>query len=152
MLHAAAEVYFSDFPDPSLKKAFEFIMTEVAGYAARRNEIAHGTVRWSTSKDGDREYYLVSPFYNTSKMKWGRGTVYAYTATQLFDYGSRFRDVYAHLDGFYWRFTARVAARSQIRRKALSSADRKTGPSVAKSNWSNTSTAAASISLVTSTS
>jgi hypothetical protein len=107
MLSAAAEVYFSDYPDPALETAFDSLIAATAGYAARRNELAHGTTR----QIGDLGFYLVSPFYNTNKMKWATGTVYAYTTAEIWKYFGGFTDLYIDLDNFYWRFTARVAAR-----------------------------------------
>ena len=110
MIAAAAEVYFSDFPDPALQETFRGLMTAVAGYGGRRNDIAHGTVR-SVKGASPPEFFLVSPLYNTSKIKMASGSVYAYTADNLLTYLVRFTDLYIDLDNFYWRFVARVAAR-----------------------------------------
>ena len=111
MLGAAAEIYFADYSDPALKETFRTLMVETAGFAARRNEIAHGAVSGVVFEDGHEEFFLASPFYNTNKMKLGSGSVYAYTSGKILFYLNGFTGLYNALDTFYWRLTARVAAR-----------------------------------------
>jgi hypothetical protein len=73
MLSAASQVYFKMFPHADFPGELKALLVEVGRFSARRNEIAHGSVKqWSVSSkdfeiEQDRTWYLMPAVYNTSK-------------------------------------------------------------------------------------
>ena len=74
MIEAAADVFFTNFPDPDLPSRLTALLTIYADAGARRNEIAHGVVMGSSKQTAQNSYdevftdwFLVPALHNTNK-------------------------------------------------------------------------------------
>jgi hypothetical protein len=99
LIEGALEAQRAAMPPPLHAEIAAFLDSEIAPLAERRNEIAHGTA--VHAKRGVGGHYLVSPGYTPRKLVWRRVPVatdafpfrrlgFAYTASQVADYGEHF--------------------------------------------------------------
>ena len=83
---------------------------------------------------GEPEFFLLSPFYNTAKTSWDTGSVYAYTSTDIFDFEVGFFDPLNRDQRIFPAVRCASRCAESIRRNAFSTANRRIGPSTARSN------------------
>ncbi len=124
MINAAAETYFHLFPNPSLQKLVDELLSELRNYGARRNEIAHGMVmNYSVYTPPGRKpgtgCCLFPAHYNNKKIKIGIGAKgltghpnYIYSSVEIDAYGVAFTKL-----------------RPRVQRAFLGIAQRSTAPS-----------------------
>ncbi|MBS0525064.1 MAG: hypothetical protein JSS04_15670 [Proteobacteria bacterium] len=99
LIKGALEAQRAAIPRPLQAEIVAFLEREIAPLADRRNEIAHGTA--VLAQGGLGGHYLVPPGYTPRKLQWRRVPVatdgfpfrrlaFAYTASQIADYGEHF--------------------------------------------------------------
>lgn len=93
MLTAAAEAYFERHPHKRLIVTFDDIVTRVAGYAARRNDIAHGKViiaEFSVGETLAHRFILVPPRHSSAKIGTDGHIAYVFNSAIINEYEEGF--------------------------------------------------------------
>jgi hypothetical protein len=87
MLVAAADAFFATWNQPGLHDAFQSLIRECRGFAARRNDIAHGTYRHISGVG----YFIEPAYYNIRKYSADDNPSYCYSSKEI--------DYYEHIFG-----------------------------------------------------
>ncbi len=85
-----AEEYFARHPDQAREGAFCDLVARVRGFAARRNDVAHGVVQPFTQPGptpfgNPFTFFLVPPIYGARRSPIGQLGAYAYTRPLLLE-------------------------------------------------------------------
>jgi hypothetical protein len=105
MLREAGEAYFHRRKKKraELEGRFKALIQECFGFAARRNDIAHGeVVRVETTKRGKtihKGYLLLPPFHNPKKYGLDEMTAYAYASSQIIYFRQEFTKLQLRIAG-----------------------------------------------------
>jgi hypothetical protein len=97
MLDAAANVFFMNNPSAMLQREYKDSIAQCRRYAARRNEIAHGTSEFQ----GDRSYFLVPGYYNLRKNIDDGTPRYRYCSTEIQYYAERFAELASRIQKLF---------------------------------------------------
>jgi hypothetical protein len=90
MVAAAAQGFFHKAKaDDLTSEQFSQLAKEANGFAARRNDIAHGRAQFIPQKG----YYLLPGLYSSGKNPVDQPAIYAYNATQIHRYREQFRSL-----------------------------------------------------------
>ena len=117
MLEAAAEAYFAEFPNPTLRTEFKRITRLVEKFASRRNDIAHGSVApygfYFALKEGQRDSFCLFPtLASTKATKLAKPRFlpdYAYTGAMIKAFGREFMGIVLHVGSLSWKIATRQA-------------------------------------------
>jgi hypothetical protein len=94
MLDAAGEAYFYNKPNPQLQAEFDSVVSHYRGFAARRNDIAHGRAG-QDSQNPAHGWYLYPGLYNSKKYPiGGQPPKYLYSSVEINRFGDGFEKVY----------------------------------------------------------
>ena len=88
MLSAAAAAFFENVDRPHLESSYNELIKLCRRFAARRNDIAHGTT-WMT----DVGNFLVPPYYNIRKYAGDNNPAYRYSSKEIYYYEKMFADL-----------------------------------------------------------
>jgi hypothetical protein len=97
MLSAAATSYFAGDLKGTLAQEIKDIIDHANGWAARRNDIAHGRVGKIKSRPG---YLLFPSLYNTKKHPVGARPTYLFSSTEINDIHGNFRQLQTRIYAF----------------------------------------------------
>jgi len=97
MLSAAATAYFANDPDSPLAEEIRSIISHANGWAARRNDIAHGRVGRIQSRPG---YLLFPSLYNTKKHPVGAKPIYLFSSVEINEIHGQFRQLQTRIYAF----------------------------------------------------
>jgi hypothetical protein len=87
MVAAAADAFFFQaVPRDPVRKQFGELNEEAAGFASRRNDIAHGRVQYLPKKG----FYLFPGLYSANKNPVGQLPTYAYGRNEVLSYREQF--------------------------------------------------------------
>ncbi len=103
MLAAASAAHFLEQPNPRLEHTIAVVARAISGYAARRNEFAHGAIR-TRGRKGKPGFFLAPPYYATSKIRLDTGSLYIYNSTQILEFTEHFASLGEVIDNLLWRF------------------------------------------------
>ena len=107
MIERAADLYFGLFPDATIKSMFDEAMLYAQGFAARRNEIAHGKVTSFLKPDKTLEFLMQPPTYASNKIKWYGDINYLYNSAIINNLAVGFDFTFVRVD----RLARAIAAR-----------------------------------------
>lgn len=95
MLEAAAVAHFHSFPDQDADQEFRRLVRLTVNFSARRNEIAHGRVKYLNAGAFARGagFHLVPAGYNTKKRPIHRPPAYAYSSAEVGRLRSQFKEI-----------------------------------------------------------
>jgi len=91
MLQVAAEAYFYTKPVPELESDFKELLKSYRGWAARRNDIAHGRSGQDSQTAG---WYLYPGLFNTKRYPIRRPPTYLYSSVEIGRIKEGFEDLY----------------------------------------------------------
>jgi hypothetical protein len=103
MLSAAATAYYALDPLSPMADEAKTIINKVNGWAARRNDIAHGRVGTIQSRPG---YLLYPSLYNTKKHPMGAKPTFIYSSAELNGFKDSFVELQKRIN-FFRRIIAR---------------------------------------------
>ena len=89
MLNAAADAFFANIDRPALKANYKEVIKQCRGFAARRNEIAHGTRSLNSSLGN----LLVPAYYNSRKYAGDDNPAYSYSSKEINYYAGMFAEL-----------------------------------------------------------
>jgi hypothetical protein len=99
MVNTAAEAFFVRHPE--VKQYEDLIrkaVVEAQRYSARRNEIAHGTVREVFNEGGASDGFFLTPhLYNPKKFPISKFPTYQYVAKNILFFAERFNHMGAKI-------------------------------------------------------
>jgi hypothetical protein len=132
MVAAAGAAYFNVFPDEKLASAVRDLLALGTNYAARRNDIAHGTVKYygGTSPTSKVGFALFPSAYNTSRNElldplWATilfphqiEPKYTYSSLEIFYFTAKFVELADRADYLAGQFLERYTSREKAARHA----------------------------------
>jgi hypothetical protein len=93
MLDSAGEAYFLNNPNTQLQADFEAVLRNYRGYAARRNDIAHGRAGQESTNPA-HGWYLYPGLYNSKKYPIGQPPKYLYSSVEIRRFKDGFETLY----------------------------------------------------------